>query len=937
MLLRVRRACRVKRESFTKRDETMLRNFLAIAVVLAGNVAIPTSVRADDAPKQNKIEPWKAEDFIYSESAGQYRVSPDARWLVWVKSIGDKDKDSRVSNLFLSSLTESREIQLTRDGDMNAQPKWSPDGEWIAFLSNRARPHGKAENSKVQIWLINAHGGEAWPLTELVRSPRQIEWLDKDTIVYSAQEDPSLYEEEWKKKKDDSDVVEDMDHEPPVRLFKIATKNKKITRLTTNTDWIEGWGVSRDGQYAAASHAKSLRYAFDQKTRPIVVLHNLKSGEDKTIFSEGRIRAGGFDWAPDNSGFYITTPFSNDARFMTASITDVYFYDVAAGKAAKVNLDWENGLGYDLQAVPDGFIALLAAGSHDDVAHYTRQGSSPSWTWKRQTLAGDHAKNTDSFQVSEDGKTIAYDYSTASKLPQLYRARLDGGQIMSPVQVTKLNEGLVNGRNFAKTEVIRWKGSNEEEVEGILYYPTTYEVGKKYPVITAIHGGPMGSDKDLWGESWAYPIQLYTQRGSFVLRPNYHGSNNYGLQWAESICCGKYYDLETPDINAGVDYLIAQGKVDGNQVGTLGWSNGSILSTSLLITYPDRYKVASVGAGDVEWISDWANVDFGQSFDAYYFGKSPFEDPELYIKKSPFFKMDKVKAPVLIFHGSADRNVPPAQSWSYFRALQYFDKTVKYIVFPGEPHGPRKLTHQMRKVEEEANWFNKYFFKTTNQENEAVKENSPLDAILRAKTVSRTGSNYGAAFTAKGKSLLIPEVVKRGDLEIGRFEVTRAQFSEFDKSYKFDAGTDNYPANGIALEQAKSYVAWLSKLTGQIWRIPNEKEVAGFHEKKDGENTLDYWAGYAPNPEDAARIARELSELKGSAPLLKPVGSFAAKGERGEELIFDLGGNAAEWVLTPDGKSRAIGGSADCPASGEANCAAAPQYVGLRVVRGAAK
>jgi len=61
--------------------------------------------------------------------------------------------------------------------------------------------------------------------------------------------------------------------------------------------------------------------------------------------------------------------------------------------------------------------------------------------------------------------------------------------------------------------------------------------------------------------------------------------------------------------------------------------------------------------------------------------------------------MDKVLAPVLIFHGSADRNVPPAQSWSYFRALQHFDKTVKYVVFPGEPHGPRKLTHQMRKVE----------------------------------------------------------------------------------------------------------------------------------------------------------------------------------------------------------------------------------------------
>ena len=145
-------------------------------------------------------------------------------------------------------------------------------------------------------------------------------------------------------------------------------------------------------------------------------------------------------------------------------------------------------------------------------------------------------------------------------MPQLYRAETRGrNKLASPAQVTKLNEDLVNGREYAKTEIIRWKGSNDEMVEGILYYPTNYEEGKKYPLITAIHGGPQGSDKDLWGESWAYPIQLLTQRGSFVLRPNYHGSNNYGLKWSESICCGKYYDLETPDINAGVDYMIAKG------------------------------------------------------------------------------------------------------------------------------------------------------------------------------------------------------------------------------------------------------------------------------------------------------------------------------------------------------------------------------------------
>jgi dipeptidyl aminopeptidase/acylaminoacyl peptidase len=939
----VRRWIKEFSQVHVKRINTMLRKIAAAAFFWAGLFGIAALVRAADEPKSAaKIEPWTPGDFIFDESAGQYRIAPDGKWLVWVKSAGDKEKDARVSNLFLSSMTESREIQLTRGSDNNAQPKWSPDGEWIAFVSSRARPKANPDVAGMQIWLINAHGGEPYALTELAHAPGQIEWLDKDTLIYSAQEDPALYEQELKKKKDDSEVVDDAEHEPPVRLYKIGIKDKKIARLTTNTDWIESWKVSRDGKYAVASHAKSLHYTFDQKTPPVVILHDLASVQEKQVLKDARIRPGGFDWALDNSGFYVETQYSTDKRFLTAGIAILYFYDVASGKGQQVNLDWENGLGYELQAVPGGFVALLAAGTHDAIARYAAEKSAAGWTWKRQNLAGEHAKNVEGFTVSDDGKTIAYETSTASKMPQVYRAQLDGGKIVSPVQVTKLNEGLVNGRAYAKSEVIRWKGANGEEVEGILYYPAKYEAGKKYPVITAIHGGPMGVDKDLWDESWAYPIQLFTQRGAFVLRPNYHGSSHYGLKWAESICCGKYYDLETPDINAGVDYLISKGMGDADKIATMGWSNGSILSTSLITTYPARYKVASVGAGDVEWLSDWGNVDFGDSFDSYYFGKSPFEDPELYMRKSPFFKMDKVQAPVLIFHGTADRNVPTAQSWSYFRALQYFGKTVKYVVFPGEPHGPRKLSHQLRKVSEEEAWFDKYFFKTANPENEALRTDSTLAGLLKRKNIHRDVNRYGIAWTTPGTkrntaAFLIPEVVKRAELEVGRFEVTAVQYAEFRKAVRSDVASQNFPMRGITLDDASGYAKWLSTLTGQTWRLPYEDEVKDLYENRDGENTLDYWAGYAPNPEDAARLREKAKELGGEAPLLKEVGSFRGQGKEDEEPIFDLGGNVAEWVLTRDGKGKVIGGSADCPADAKSNCTPAPEYIGFRVVRGAAK
>ncbi|HUL34522.1 MAG TPA: prolyl oligopeptidase family serine peptidase [Candidatus Eisenbacteria bacterium] len=892
---------------------------------------------AQEKQELANTSPWKPEDAIYAERLGDFRISPDGQWVAWTKNFGDKEKDAIAADLYLTNLKDRTEIQLTRGNDDASGIRWSPDGKWIAFLSNRARPDAKPDTAKTQIWLINPHGGEPYALTELLRAPEQVDWLDGETLMYSAEEDPSAYEQAQNKRKDNSEVADDAAHKPPVRLFKINIRDKKITRLTTNTDWIHDWSVSKDGKYVVAVHAKSLHYTFDQKVPPVTMLHNLTDGTEKAMFTEGRVRPLGFAWTPDSTGFYAAAPYSTDSRFLTASIVLVYFYDVASGKNVQVPLDWENGMGSDLTATSDGFLAGLAAGYRFETAGYTRSKNGDGWSWKRASLEGETAANIMKFDATRDGKTIVYEYSTSTKMPQLYTAQVDGDKLVAATQLTHLNEELVKSREFPNVEVIHWKGSNGDEVEGLLHYPAKYQAGKKYPVITAIHGGPTGSDKDFWYNNWAYPLQLLTQRGAFVLQVNYHGSNNYGLKWVESICCGKYYDLETPDINDGVDYLIGKGLVDPDKVATMGWSNGSILSTSLLVTYPDRYKVASVGAGDVEWISDWGNVIFGDSFDSYYFGKSPLEDPGLYVRKSPFFRLDKVKAPVLIFQGTADTNVPPDQSWSYFRALQYYGKVpVKFVIFPGEPHGPHKLTHQMRKVEEEMAWFDRYFFKSTREANEALKEGSPLEEALRTKNIARTAGVWGSSYASRGKPVLIPEVVKRGEVEVGRFEVTRAQFAAFDKNYKFVAGTENYPANGVTFEQAKAYADWLSKLTGENWRLPNETEAAGWYSKRDSENTLDYWAGYAPNPDDTKRLQQAMKELGGDAPLLKPAGSFAGQGMEDQELIFDLGGNAAEWVVTADQSGKTEGGSADCPADTRSSCVAASEYVGFRVVRGAA-
>jgi formylglycine-generating enzyme required for sulfatase activity len=616
--------------------------------------------------------------------------------------------------------------------------------------------------------------------------------------------------------------------------------------------------------------------------------------------------------------------------YRQAVVDQLYYYNLPDEHTVKVDLGWENELGMDaaneIAITPDGFLALLAAGARYRLARYARDGA----TWKRTWIEGEHARNIFDLDVSKDGRTIVYNSSAASRPGQWFRAALGESALSTPVQLTELNPSFQK-KPPAKSEVVRWKGAQDEEVEGILHYPQGYVAGKKYSLVVMIHGGPLGADLDSWDQDYAYPVNLYTQHGAFVLQPNYHGSGNYGLKWAESIGGGKYYDLEVPDIEKGVDDLIARGYVDPERMGVLGWSNGAILTIALTV-HSTRYKVASAGAGDVEQASDWAYADFGAAFDNYYFGAAPYEDPELYIRKSPIYEFKKVRTPTIIFSGTDDRAVGHVQGWEHFRTLQQLGLTnTRFIVLPGEPHGPHKLSHRRRKLEEELAWFDQYLFKPGAASNEAFRADSPLGDLIMRQPIKKVGLNYGLEV----KSTLAPETVTYKGLNLGRFEVTRVQYAAFDKSYKIEPGTGNYPANGVTYEQAQAYCAWLSKLTGETYRLGSEAEMELVYKASaTSENTLDYWAGYKPNPDDAARLEAKIKGLGGGAPLLKEVGSFRGVGEG--ELVFDLGGNVAEWCVGKDGKGKALGGSGDRPADPKAlDAQPGAAYVGFRVVKGA--
>ncbi len=894
------------------------RHLSTLALALAATVAAAAALAAAPEPTT-----WTVDDVLLAEAGAGWTISPDGSLAAWVRSTVEKvdGAEKRVSNLWVTRLTDGASFAMTRGQDTVAAPAFAPDGARIAFLSTRKVPGGTGavELGKTQLWAIPVGGGEAFPVTRFERDVPRFAWTAAGALVAAVQESPSEWERECKAHKDDATAVDDAAHRPPVRLFRV-TLDGGAERLTVNTDWIDALAVSPTGALAVVTAQQSLSYEFDQRVPPQTFLIDLSTGARTRLFADGTLLPQQIHWAADGKGFYLVNQFSRDPRYRTATINELYYFDLASKQAEKVELSWARGLGGDYAPAPGGVIALLADGVRFRPVRLTRTANG----WTRADLAGAAIREIQGFELGRDGTTLIYLRSAAAVPPQWFGARLDGARISGERRLTHLNAGW-QGKPTGRVEVVRWKGARGDEVEGILQYPLNWREGTPAPLVLAIHGGPAGADHDAWKQSWAAPIMLWRQRGAFVLQVNYHGSSDYGLDWVESIA-KHYYELEIPDIESGVDELIRRGLVDPARLGSTGWSNGGIL-TAALITTTNRYKAASVGAADVEWFSDWANVDFGASFDNYYFGGAPWEVPEVYMAKSPFFKLGNVTTPTIVFTGTDDRNVPPHESWSLFRALQQIGKApVRFLTFPGEPHSLRVIAHQRRKLDEDLAWFDRYLFGTRRATDTGIKDGSLLAAILQRSKAARTRGVLGC----DEGGVLAPESVRFAGLEVGRFEVTRAQFAAFDPAMKVTSATADLPVTGVTFERAAAYAAWLAARTGRPFRLPSEAEARALaRQAGDGGNTLDRWAGYTPNPEDKVRILEALKPLPGGAPLLLPVGSLPG---RGDDPVFDLDGNAAEWAAATDGSGVAVGPSADCPNDACSRAEPGLAYTGLRVV-----
>ncbi len=865
---------------------------------------------------------FSLKDVLAYQTVSQFSLSPDGKMAVWVQRKADEKENKFISHLWLLDLQQRTPVQLTRGKHSEYSPRWSPDGKKIAFLSDR--------DGKPQVYVLNIHGGEPEKITTMPRGVADFRWRNGQEIIVLAREKSYRLEKERKKKKDDSIVVEDAEFFFPTRLFSVNLRDKKVKRLTLNKDRIVSFSISPSGRFVITAHIDTPSYVAEPEPRPRYFLWDLEKGKKKEIFKDKYFSPTDFQWLDDDRVVFLET-FSRHEEKRGPGIELLYLYSVSENTYRKVPLNWPRGIGglYQgrLSCGGETIATSLANGARNIPVIIEARGKDPS-KWKIHRIKEKFFQTIMGLKLSEDGKKLIFLRSTSSEPPQLYLSEVKDGKLSKPEKLTDVNPYLKH-RFLAKTEVIKWKSRGGRIIEGILYYPKDYKKGEKYPLLLNIHGGPAGYDADWFKNSWAYYPHFWANRGFFVLFVNYSGSSNYGLDFVESII-GHYYELEVPDILSGVDYLIKKGMVDPEKLAVAGWSNGAIL-TIALITKTHRFKVAAPGAGDVNWISDYGNCMFGPQFDELYFGGTPWDNTETYIKKSPLFKARFIETPTIIFFGTEDRNVPTEQGWQLFRALKRIGKApVRFILFPGEPHGLRKPSHQLKKMQEEVAWIEKYLLGRKKEER-PVAEDSPLENLLSLRVASKINGKYGIL----KNGILAPETVRAGDIIVSRFEITRGQFAEFMKEnpnfkHTWEKGTENLPASGISFQEAMAYCQWLSEKTGEKYRLPREEEFKKLLSliKKPG-NTLDWWSGYSPNPEEAEKIRDYIKEKLGFEALIKPVGSFYSA-----EGIYDLKGNLAEWVLKENNKGKVMGLS--CWHTTDKNTVYSPPpayLVGFRVVK----
>lgn len=725
---------------------TRLVRVVAVAAWVCAALAVLPGTLAGQAPAR----PMTFLDMQHMRQVGAPTPSPDGRWMLYTISTPDWQEAERQSDLYLVSMSEGLPStkQMTFTATKNeTSPAWARDNRTFFFLSNREAP--ASATSQNQIYMMRPDGGEARRVTDAKDGVADFRLSpDGSSLVYRSgrAEARQLYRllvagietataeqltkqvagvDSWQWAPDSRRVyfsaLDRLDEDEKARRDKRFTVNIRNAETPPSGLWaldmapradavrlsqqgaysVSSFTVSDDGKWIGIRGGSTKRYERNITQEGLysdLYLLEVASGQVERLTENTEVGESGPNFSPDGRWVAFTAPDQMQGYSMTNG---------------RIYIRAVTDRGRPFRKLDGGFDGDLSIGfwSKDGRTIFFNEGLRAT----TQLFSIDCEQNEfkqitrepASLSVSQDETSgrILINYSDGSTPPTLFSvASID--QVANKAAWVRLTDANPQVREFAlgAQEEITWTSKDGARVGGVLVKPVGYQAGRRYPLIVAIHGGPASAD--VLSFNGGYGSQVYAGAGYMVLRPNYRGSTNYGVRHKTDIV-GNYFEKGFDDIMTGVDHLIAQGLVDGSQMGALGWSAGGHWSNWIL-THTDRFKAISSGAGTSNWISMYAQSDVQRNRQFYLGDKLPYDDHDAYWNQSPLKYIRAAKTPTMIHVVEGDPRVPSPQSVELHMALKQVGVTTELFMYPGNTHGIPDARNQLVKAVSEMAWMDYY-------------------------------------------------------------------------------------------------------------------------------------------------------------------------------------------------------------------------------------
>ena len=671
-------------------------SLMAFWVAWGGMIAVLAAQETAKKPQGPSSTVPTIDQSLEWQSAFNPRISPDGKRVVYEVQKTNWEENAFERNLWIAEVASGETHALTTAKKSSSNPEWSPDGKWIAFLSDRPGQMAGTPEGKKQLYVISAEGGEAQQVTKVENDVSAFEWApDSKRIVFSMSDPDTKAMKDRKEKYGDYSVVHgdyQMTHLWLVEFSSGSSTPAEPKRLTEGEQFSVGdFSWSPDGSRIAFS-AQRDPDLISIGTADLYVIGVNDKVVRKIVSTPGPDRNP--HWSPDGTRIAFETAAGSQYFFYTDGRIAVVPADGGAVQILTESFDEDPSLvGWG----PDG---IYFGAQQKTAAHLFRLNPANGAVEK---LSGPEGMVAFGFSFSKDYKTAAYSAALDNQYGEIYTTGVAPWQGR---KLTAMGEQL-KGFTLAHREVVAWKSGDGTEIEGVLYTPPDFDAKKKYPLLVVIHGGPTGVDRPVVNADRYYPIERFVAKGALVLRPNYRGSAGYGEKFrslnVRDLGIGDY-----ADVISGVDWLLEKGFVDKNRVGAMGWSEGGYIS-AYITTFSDRFRAVSVGAGISDWTTYYVNTDI-TPFTRQYLHATPWDDPEIYWKTSPISNLAKARTPTLIQHGENDRRVPIPNGYELRQALEDRGVPVKMVVYKGFGHGITKPKQQRAVMEENEKWFAQYIW-----------------------------------------------------------------------------------------------------------------------------------------------------------------------------------------------------------------------------------